>query len=125
VSAAADKVGSSPGTQAPYLMDGLAILFGFLLIRSRTALTPFVGALILTLTFLRPMFDVGTNYAADTMLRGAGDFGFLFSGYPHLAVHAGAWMLMFFGAVGTGFTIMGAKRTDKSILGMAPMEPHS
>ncbi len=112
-------------SQAPYVIDGLAILFGFFWVRSRTAFSPFVGALILTLTFLRPLFDVGTNYAADTVLGGAGDFRFLFSGYPHVAVHAGAWMLMFFGAVGAGLTIMGAKRTGESALGTSQMEPYS
>lgn len=113
-------------TQAPYVIDGLVILLGFFLIRRRTAFIPFVGALILTLTFLRPVFDVGTNYVADTVFGGIGDFGFLFSGYPHFTVHAGAWMLILLGAVGAALTIMGVKRTEgKGTLGTSQMGPYS
>jgi len=99
-------------SQAPYVIDGLVILLGFILIRWRAAFNPFIGTLILTLTFLRPVFDVGTNYAADTVFGGAGDFCFLFSGYPDFAVHAGAWIIMLFGAAGAGLTIMGGKRSE-------------
>jgi hypothetical protein len=98
-------------TQAPYLIDALFILLGFFLLRLRAAFTPFVGALILTLTFLRPVFDVATNYAAGAV-SGSGDFGLLFSGYPHFAVHAGAWLIMLLGVAGAALTIKGAERTD-------------
>jgi hypothetical protein len=84
--------------QAPYSVDGLIILLGLFLFRWRTAFTPFVGALILTQTFLRSVYDVAVNYAADTILGGSGDFRFLFGGYPRLAVYICAWALMLMGA---------------------------
>ena len=87
-------------SQAPYAIDGLIVLLGFFLFRWRTAFTPFLGALILALTFLRTVYDVAVNYAADTILGGNGDFRFLLSGYPRLAVHICAWALMLLGAWG-------------------------
>jgi len=86
--------------QAPYAIDGLIILLGLFLFRWRTAFTPFLGALVLTLTFLRYVFDVAINYVADTILGGSGDFRFLLNGYPRLAVHICAWVLMLLGAWG-------------------------
>ena len=52
------------------------------------------------MTFLRSLYDVAINYAADTVLGGLGDFQFLFSGYPRFAVHACAWIVMLLGAFG-------------------------
>ena len=46
------------------------------------------------------MFDVAVNYFGDTILGGSGDFRFLLTGYPPLAVHIGAWAIMFLGAWG-------------------------
>jgi hypothetical protein len=85
--------------QAPYSIDGLIILLGLILFQWRTSLPPFVGALVLTQTFLRSVYDVAVNYAADTILGGSGDFRFLFSGYPRLAIHICAWALMITGAL--------------------------
>jgi hypothetical protein len=85
-------------SQAPYSMDGLIILIGLFLFRWRSAFTPFVGALILTQTFLRSVYDVAINYSMDTFFGGVGDFHFLLSGYPPLAVHLGAWIVMLLGA---------------------------
>ncbi|MGD0695177.1 MAG: hypothetical protein ABSB82_10015 [Terriglobia bacterium] len=87
-------------SQAPYAIDGLIVLLGFFLFRWRTAFTPFLGALILALTFLRTVYDVAVNYAADTVLGGNGDFRFLLNGYPRPAVHICAWALMLLAAWG-------------------------
>jgi hypothetical protein len=99
--------------QAPYAIDGLIILLGFFLFRWRTAFTPFLGALILTLTFLRSVFDVAVNYAADTILGGSGDFRFLLNGYPRLAVHICAWVLMLMGAWGAVLEIVKARPKEE------------
>jgi hypothetical protein len=99
--------------QSPYAIDGLIILLGFFLFRWRTAFNPFVGTLILMLTFLRSVYDVAVNYAADTILGGSGDFRFLLDGYPRLAVHIGAWLLMLLGAVGAMLEIVAAERTQR------------
>ena len=96
--------------QAPYALDGPIILLGFLLFRRRTTFSPFVGALILTMTFLRSVFDVAINYAADTILGGSGDFRFLLNGYPPLAVHIGAWLLMILGAGGAVLEIVKSRK---------------
>jgi len=95
--------------QAPYAVDGLIVLLGFFLFRWRSALTPFLGALILTLTFLRTVYDVAVNYAADTVLGGSGDFRFLLNGYPRLAVHICAWVLMLLGVWGAVLEIVKAQ----------------
>ena len=86
--------------QGPYSIDGLIVLLGFMLFRWRSAFTPFAGAFLLSMTFLRSLYDVAINYAADTVLGGFGDFRFLLSGYPRLAVHACAWIVMLLGAIG-------------------------
>jgi len=67
-------------TQAPYSTDGLIILLGLFLFRWRSRFTPFVGALILTETFLRSVYDVAINYSLDAIFGGVGDFRFLLSG---------------------------------------------
>ena len=84
-------------SQAPYSIDGLIILLGLFLFRWRSAFTPFVGALILTETFLRSVYDVANNYFLDTLFGGMGDFRFLLNGYPRLAVHVCAWIVMLLG----------------------------
>jgi len=96
-------------SQAPYAIDGLIVLLGFFLFRWRTAFTPFLGALILALTFLRTAYDVAVNYVADTVLGGNGDFRFLLNGYPRLAVHVCAWVLMLLGAWGAVLEIVKAQ----------------
>ena len=96
-------------SQAPYAIDGLIVLLGFFLCRWRTAFTPFLGALILALTFLRTVYDVAVNYLADTVLGGNGDFRFLLNGYPRLAVHICAWALMLLGAWGAVLEIVKAQ----------------
>ncbi len=99
-------------TLAPYAIDGLFILAGLFLSRRRSASIPFVAALILTLTFLRPVYDIATNYAADT-ISGFGDFGILLHGYPRLAVHVAAWLLMLLGTGGAVLAIVGAECTQQ------------
>ena len=92
-------------TLAPYAIDALMVLFGFLLLRWPNRLSPFLGALVLMVTFLRPIFDVATNYAPDTILGGAGDVRFLLWVYPRWAVHLYAWLLMLVAAGGAIFEI--------------------
>lgn len=84
-------------TQAPYVIDGFAVLFGYLLFRRRHHSGALLGALILTQTFLRSVFDVAVNYSAGTLGR-TGDFRFLLGVYPPLAVHVGAWAVMLLGS---------------------------
>lgn len=84
-------------TQAPYTIDALIILLGLFLFRWRHAFTPFVGALILTETILRSLYDVAINYSFDTIFGGVGDFRFLLSGYPRAVVHICAWIVMLMG----------------------------
>jgi hypothetical protein len=96
-------------SQAPYVIDGLIVLLGFFLFRWRTAFAPFLGALILAQTFLRTIYDVAINYVADTALGGNGDFRFLLNGYPRLAVHICAWVLMLLGAWGAVIEIVKAQ----------------
>ncbi|UWZ83095.1 hypothetical protein [Occallatibacter riparius] len=87
-------------TLAPYAIDGLVILLGFALCWRQNRMPPFTGTLILFLFFLRPFYDVATNYAADAILGGTGDVAFLLYAYPRPAVHLCAWMLMFLAAAG-------------------------
>ncbi len=100
-------------TQAPYSIDGLIILLGLFLFRWRPAFTPFVGALILTQTFARSVYDVAINYFFDTIFGGVGDFRFLLSGYPRLAVHVCAWIVMLLGMSSAAREIALAK-SDRS-----------
>ena len=93
-------------SQAPYLIDGLFILVGLFLFRRRIAMAPFPAVLLLTLTLLRPVYDLATNYAADTLLGGTGDFRFLVNGYPHSVIHTTAGLLMVLGAAGIAFAIV-------------------
>ncbi len=92
-------------TPAPYVGDALMILLGFLLSRWRHSLCSFFGTLVFMLTFLRPVYDVATNYVADTIFGGAGDVRFLLYAYPRWVVHLCAWLLMLFGAGGAVFGI--------------------
>ena len=85
--------------QGPYAIDGLIVVLGLVLLRKRNELGPFLSALILTMIFLRSVFDVAVNYAAGTLAR-AGDFHYLLGGYPPLAVHIGAWAVMLLGTWG-------------------------
>ena len=105
-------------SQAPYSIDGLIILLGLFLFRWRSAFTPFVGALILTETFLRSLYDVANNYFLDTLFGGTGDFRFLLSGYPPLAVHLGAWIVILLGMSSAVREIALAK-SDRSIQSQA------
>ena len=93
-------------TLAPYLIDALVIALGFVLSRWRDSISPFSGMLVFCLTFLRPVYDVATNYVADTMFGGAGDVGFLLYAYPRWAVHVCAWLVMLSGAGGATWGIL-------------------
>lgn len=86
-------------SQAPYAIDGLIVVLGWLLLRKRSDFGPFLGALILTEVFFRSVFDVAVNYFAGTLAR-TGDFDYMLRGYPPLAVHFGAWVVMLLGAWG-------------------------
>ncbi len=109
-------------SQAPYSIDGLIILLGLLLFRWRSRFTPFVGALILTETFLRSAYDVAINYFMDTIFGGMGDFRFLLSGYPRLAVHVGAWIVMLLGMSGAvrEIALAGGRRAQLCGSGAGP-----
>lgn len=85
--------------QAPYLLDGLSVLLGFWLFRRKHDYVPFVGAVILALTYLRSVFDVAVNYSAGT-LAASGDFHYLLGSYRPFLVHTGAWAVMLAGAWG-------------------------
>ena len=85
-------------TQGPYSIDALIILLGLMTFRWRHRFTPFWGAFILAQTFLRSLYDVAINYFFDGFFGGVGDFHFLFRGYPRLAVHICAWLVMLLGA---------------------------
>lgn len=85
--------------QAPYVIDGLIVLIGFLLFRKRNHFGPFLGALILTEVFLRSVFDVVVNYSAGA-LASAGDFNYLLGGYSPIVVHVGAWAVLLLGTGG-------------------------
>ena len=87
-------------TLAPYLIDALVIVLGFVLSRWRNSISPFPGTLVFCLTFLRPVYDVATNYVADTVFGGTGDVGFLLYAYPRWSVHLGAWLLVMSGGAG-------------------------
>jgi hypothetical protein len=86
--------------QAPYVIDGLIVLIGFLLFRKQNHFGPLLGALILTEVFLRSVFDVAVNYSAGTLAR-SGDFYYLLGGYPPIIVHVGAWAVLLLGIWGT------------------------
>ena len=102
--------------QAPYLIDGVIILLGFLLLRWRNTVSLSVGTLVLVVTFLRSVFDVAINYSADAVFGGSGDFRYLCSSYPCAAVHISAWSLMLLGAVGAMVTITPfSTRVDPSL----------
>ena len=94
--------------QAPYAIDGLIVVLGLVLFRKRNELGPFLSALILTMIFLRSVFDVAVNYAAGTLAR-AGDFQYLLGGYPPVAVHIGAWAVMLLGTWGAAREIARAR----------------
>ncbi len=79
--------------QGPYVIDAGIVLLGYLLLRRENGYGPFLGALILTQTFLRTLFDVAVNYSAGT-LWGTGDFHYLFQTYPPVAVHVCSWAVM-------------------------------
>ena len=93
-------------TLAPYAIDALMIALGFVLSRWRESISPFSGVLVLCLTFLRPVYDVATNYVADTFCGGAGDVGFLLFAYPRSAVHLCAWLVVLSGAGGATWAIV-------------------
>lgn len=101
--------------QAPYLLDGLSVLLGYCLFRRKRNYGPFVGALILTETYLRAVFDVAVNYSAGT-LAASGDFHYLLGGYNPVAVHTGAWAVMLAGVWGALHEIA---RARPSIVGAA------
>jgi hypothetical protein len=94
--------------QAPYAIDGVLVLIGFLLFRKRNRFGPFLGALILTEVFLRSVFDVVVNYSAGTF-GGAGDFYYLLTTSPPMAVHVGAWALILLGIGGALHEILKAQ----------------
>ncbi len=95
-------------TQAPYVVDGLLVVFGFLLFRRPKGFGPFLGAFLLMQVFLRSVFDVAVNYVAGA-LRGTGDFHHMLHGYPPIAVHFGAWAVMLLGVFGAYRLIRSAR----------------
>ncbi|MGD0579564.1 MAG: hypothetical protein ABSC08_11620 [Bryobacteraceae bacterium] len=96
---------------APFLVDGLLMLLGSWVFQWRHDFPPLVGGLILTLTYLRSVFDLVNNYMAG-VLAGTGDYQQLLSGYPPLAIHACTLALILLGLLGTWAEIGRARRTD-------------
>jgi hypothetical protein len=95
-------------TSGPYVVDALISLSAFFwLPRKRGG--SFVGALLLSITYLRSVFDVTVNYTADTLFGGKGDFDFLLSGYPRLVVHAVAVLIILLSACGAAWEIVLAR----------------
>lgn len=86
-------------TAGPYIADCLIVLLAVWLFPRRRA-TPFFASLILSLTYLRSIYDVAVNYTADTVFGGKGDFDFLLRSYPRAAVHAGAVLAILLAGVG-------------------------
>lgn len=115
------RPGGRPGamlvsTVSPYLFDGL--LLGVWAFAMRWAdRGPLIGALILSLTALRCVYDVGNNYFADTVFGGRGDVEFLLLKVPPPAVHAGAWALMLGGAACAMRQVTGVSRRTVSACG--------
>ncbi|MDT8070034.1 MAG: hypothetical protein ROO76_17860 [Terriglobia bacterium] len=97
-----------------YVADFLIVLLAFLLFRL-WRFSPFSGALILAVTFLRSTFDLAVNYTGDTVFGGNGDFRFLLSGYPRIAIHVGAWALMLLGAAGAMRELVRAHSNGRKI----------
>lgn len=93
---------------APFLIDGVLILLGSWVFHWRHTFPPFVGGLILMLTYLRPVFDLVNNYMAG-VLANSGDFQQLLSGYPSVAVHACTLVLILLGVLG-GWSEIGRAR---------------
>ena len=100
-------------TAGPYVADALIALFAAFWFRRRRG-GPFLGALLLSVTYLRSAFDVMVNYTADTLFGGKGDFNFMLSGYPRIAVHAAAVLIILLCASGAVQEIMRAYRFKKT-----------
>ena len=96
-------------TSGPYLADALISLVAFFWIPANTGGRPFLGALLMSLTYLRSAFDVMMNYAADTLFGGKGDFDFLLQGYPRLGVHAAAVFIILLSSCGGVREIISAR----------------
>lgn len=99
-------------TSGPYIADALIALCALAWF-PRKRCTPFVGALLLSISFLRSAFDVTVNYAADTLFGGRGDFGFLLSGYPRWAVHVAAMLTILLSVLGAARELVLAHRLYK------------
>jgi len=93
-------------TTGPYMADALISLFAFFWFPRKCG--PFVGALLLSVTYLRSIFDLMVNYTADTLFGGRGDFDFLLSGYPRLIVHAVAVLIILLSCSGAARQILQA-----------------
>jgi hypothetical protein len=97
---------------APFLIDGLLMLLGSWLFHWRHQFPPFVGGLILMLTYLRSLCDLVINYMAG-VLSNSGDFQQLLSGYPPVAIHVCTWVLILLGLLGTWSEIGLARPTAR------------
>lgn len=106
-------------TAGPYVADALIALFAAFWFRRRRG-GPFLGALLLSVTYLRSVFDVMVNYTADTLFGGKGDFNFLLSGYPRVSVHASAMLIMLLCAFGAAREIILAYRNRRKTLSVRP-----
>lgn len=101
-------------TTGPYVLDCLITLLAFWLYPRRRC-TPFIGALLLSVTYWRSAFDVTVNYTADTLFGGKGDFNFLLSGYPQLLVHIAAVLIILLSAAGGVREIVLAHRFNNTL----------
>lgn len=101
-------------TAGPYIADALIALFALCWI-PRKRCSPFLGALLLSITSLRSVFDVMVNYTADTLFRGRGDVAFLLSGYPRMSVHGTAVLIILLGAYAATQEIVSARDLNQTL----------
>jgi hypothetical protein len=105
-------------TVGPYWVDMAIMLIAFVWFPRRRR-TPFTGAVLLSVTYLRSIFDVTVNYTADTLFGGKGDFSFLLSGYPRIVIHGAALATVLFGAYLAAREIRLAHRLTKVLSAQA------
>lgn len=96
-------------TAGPYVADCLIVLLALWLC-PRQCSNPFLGALIFVMTYLRSLFDIAVNYAANTLFGGKVDFNFLLRSYPRVAVHTGAVLAILLGVLASARELVRTRR---------------
>jgi len=82
----------------PYWVDAVMLMLGSWLFRRQHSYSPYTGAVVLTVTGLRSIFDLVHNYLAGWLLN-SGDYQQLLSSYPPVAVHACTVFVIALGAL--------------------------